>query len=241
MTEPLLLARQQTAPGESLWEKAPGWRNLVTAASLFTVLALVTPVLMPPPADAPPHIIARHRPLSVATTTRSVATTTRPLVHSSASVAPVLPARALRTASLPPAPAPAEQAPSAPQAQAAPQSSACLLVMPPAPAGFGMGTVVGFEDRATSLARIKLTEANTGGPIDPAYIDNQRVTVRLMNGNYRVLLVPTTMQVQVGDRIRFQGGFRNMSLPCNYVPNLITADLGPASPPAMGAQAPSPP
>jgi phosphatidylserine decarboxylase len=98
----------------------------------------------------------------------------------------------------------------------------------PTPTAFGNGVVLSFEDRATSLARIQFTESQSNGKIDPAYIDNQRVTVRMSNGQYHVFLVPKTLTVQAGDRVTFQGGYRNINLPCNYVPNLITADMGPA-------------
>ena len=77
------------------------------------------------------------------------------------------------------------------------------------------------------MARIQVTEAHNGGQIDPDYFDNQRVTVRLADGEYRVFLVPKTMQVQAGDRVTVQGGYRNINLRCSYIPNLITADLGP--------------
>jgi hypothetical protein len=108
------------------------------------------------------------------------------------------------------------------------QSNVCPMVMPPSPIAFGNGVVMSFDDRAMSMARIQFTQAQTHGQIDPNYIDNQRVIVRLGSGELRVFLVPKTMQVHPGDRVTFQGIYRNMNLPCNYVPNLITADTGPA-------------
>lgn len=108
------------------------------------------------------------------------------------------------------------------------QSNVCPMVMPPSPITFGIGVVMSFDDRAMSMARIQFTQAQTHGQIDPNYIDNQRVIVRLGSGELRVFLVPKTMQVHPGDRVTFQGIYRNMNLPCNYVPNLITADAGPA-------------
>lgn len=110
---------------------------------------------------------------------------------------------------------------------------------PPAPAYFSQGVVTGFESRAASQARIKVTEAHAGGQIDPAYINNQRVIVHLPNGKGQVLLLPAGMSVSIGDRVALQGGYRNMNLPCNYVPNLITADLGPATPATPGPAGPS--
>ena len=153
-----------------------------------------------------------------------------------APAAPIPMSPPVQTASLPPAAAPATTSP-APATAPATQSNVCLLVGPPAPTAFGQGTVISFEDRATSLARISRTEAQNGGKIDPDYIDNLRVTVRLTNGRYQVLLVPKTMTVHPGDRVMVQGGYRNINLPCNYVPNLITADLGSA--PQNAANAPA--
>jgi hypothetical protein len=130
-------------------------------------------------------------------------------------------------ASLPPAAPVTAPAPS-PIPAPATQSDVCRMVMPPLPVALGNGVVMAFEDRATSLARIQLTQAQNKGVIDPNYIDNQRVTVRMGDGQYHVFLVPKTLQVHPGDRVSFQSGYRNVNLPCNYVPNLITADRGPA-------------
>jgi len=73
----------------------------------------------------------------------------------------------------------------APQAAPAAQPSACVLAARAAPAAFGSGTVVSFEDHATSLARIPRAEAEIGGQIDPAFVDNQRVAVRRATGRPR--------------------------------------------------------
>jgi hypothetical protein len=101
-------------------------------------------------------------------------------------------------------------------------SAACHISLPTSPAPLGGGTVVGFEDRATSLDRIKRTRVALHGEIDPAYADNQRVVVRLDNYSVpRALLVPKNMQVHIGDRIQAQDTYRNAMLPCNYIPNLI--------------------
>lgn len=147
----------------------------------------------------------------------------------------------VQTASLPPAAPSAFAAPArVPTPAPATQSNVCLLVGSPSPTGFAQGTVMSFEDRATSLARIQRTEAQSGGKIDPDYIDNQRVAVRMMGGRYQVFLVPKTMTVHLGDRVTVQGGYRNINLPCNYIPNLITADLGPMPDKAASAAAPTP-
>ncbi len=108
-------------------------------------------------------------------------------------------------------------------------SEACLLVQAPSPVFFGSGTVVSLEDRALALKHTRESEARKGGLIDPAYLANQRVVVRLPNGRYDVFVVPRNMQVSPGDRVTLQGGYRNVNLPCNYVPNLVTSDVGPSS------------
>jgi hypothetical protein len=232
MSDPVLLQSAQAAPGESLWEKAPAWRGLVTAASLFTVLAVATPALLPAdaPAAATPHRVAQQ-PKAQAPL---VAAAPAPVSVAPAPVAPIAvtptphpaPVHAPpQLASLQPAPQPVPQI--APQVAPQAQPNVCLLTMAPAPTGFGQGMVMSFEDHATSLARIKMTEARAGGQIDPDYVDNQRVTLHMGNGSYQVFLVPRTMHVNLGDRVMVQGGYRNINLPCNYVPNLITTDLGP--------------
>jgi hypothetical protein len=143
---------------------------------------------------------------------------------------------------------PASQAPaqqlslaSAPQAspQAASQSTASVCNMQQrdiAPRLIGLGTIIGFEDHALSLARIQLTEANVGGMIDPNYVENQRVTVRRNNGQEGVFIVPKGMSVQVGDRVILQNGYRNTALPCSYVPVQIASDIGPPPTPTQAPQ-----
>lgn len=226
MSDPVLLQSAQTAPGESLWEKAPAWRNLVTVASLLTVLAVATPALLPVdvPTAATPHRVAQTiRPKAEAPRVASAPAPVAPVVTPVPQPVPAPVHAPPRLASLQPAPQVAPQA----TPQTAPQPNVCLLTMPAAPTGFGQGTVLSFEDHATSLARIKMTEARAGGQIDPDYVDNQRVTLRMGNGSYQIFLVPRTMHVNLGDRVMIQGGYRNINLPCNYIPNLITADLGP--------------
>lgn len=54
MSDPNLLVQGAPQPqkGEnSLWHRAPAWRNLTVAASLLTLVAVAIPVLLPQPAD----------------------------------------------------------------------------------------------------------------------------------------------------------------------------------------------
>jgi hypothetical protein len=99
----------------------------------------------------------------------------------------------------------------------------CHLSLSSAPARLGGGTVLGFEDRAASLVRMRQTQAILHGEIDPAYIYNQRIIVQLDNGQTRALILPEEMQVHAGDRVQAQETYRSPALPCNYVPNLIVS------------------
>jgi hypothetical protein len=107
-----------------------------------------------------------------------------------------------------------------------PAQIACQMQVPEKAPALGMGTVAGFEDRADSLARIPQSEKALGGKIDPAYTDIPRVIVNLDSGQSTVFAVPSTMVVHVGDRVTAQGIGRSPKLGCNYIPYLITADLG---------------
>ena len=85
------------------------------------------------------------------------------------------------------------------------------------------GTIIGFMTTDQALASIQLTQQRAGGSIDPAYISNTRVRVRV-EGRRRIsgVLVPENMQVHIGEHVTFITAHRNKALPCNYIPNLIT-------------------
>lgn len=110
------------------------------------------------------------------------------------------------------------------------------------PQHFGLGVVVGFENHDISLARIQLTQNQMGGKIDPSYIDLQRVNLRMPNGRIITFIQPKNLPVHVGDRVTVQDAYRNVNLPCTYIPQQITSDLGPAENPSVpGAGAPAAP
>jgi hypothetical protein len=100
----------------------------------------------------------------------------------------------------------------------------------------GLGTIIGFEPRAQSLADIPRREARLGGTIDPAYVADLRAMVRQDDGRVQGFDVSQGMAVQVGDRVTLEDSYRNRSLPCSYVPILIVADSGPAQPPVQAPQ-----
>lgn len=244
---------------QKLWDQAPGWRNLVIGASLLTTVALALP-LMPEPAVKSAGLAAAPKPHPVQTAALTPAPAKPVVTPAAPAPAPVVThAKALKTAAVThqaplsaqttsPATPPAQLASAAPQTPpqsaaepaTAPQSNVCLLISGPvAPHLMGMGRVIAFEDRPTSLARIQLTQRQSGGLIDPAYVDNLRVHVDLGNGRIRVLLVPKGMTVNIGDLITWQNAYRNLNLPCNYIPNLISTDMGPPRKPPP-SQPPSP-
>jgi hypothetical protein len=113
-------------------------------------------------------------------------------------------------------------------APAAPETQACALQASPAPIALGGGTVESFIDHDTAQALIGRTQAQAGGRIDPDYVDNLRVAVRMDDGSRATVIVPKAMAVRIGDRVAVQGSYRSAQLPCNYIPNLVTTDLGPA-------------
>ncbi len=236
------------AEAESLWHRAPGWRTLTVAASILTLVAVSLPILLPEETAPVPHSgLAALAPVQVANTVKPAPPSTpapSPSVpqlsapHSR--VAAAIPARVPQKPEpsmplqIPASQSPAQQPSLASAPQAASQSTApvCgLRLGDTAPRLIGLGTIMGFEDHALSLARIQFTEANSGGRIDPDYVENQRVTVRRENGQVGVFIVPKGMSVQIGDRVLLQNGYRNMTLPCNYVPVQVASDIGPAPAP----------
>jgi hypothetical protein len=136
-----------------------------------------------------------------------------------------------------PTPLPVRQTPVAARAVSRPvpatQTACTLRPGPTAPQLMGIGTVVALEDHALALAAIQVTESRMGGKIDPAYIDNPRVIVESSTGQRKAFILPKGLQVNLGDRVTLQNGYRNLALPCNYVPVQIVSDIGP--PPAANA------
>src|SRR6185312_10335923 len=116
-----------------------------------------------------------------------------------------------------------------------PDVQACALRAAPAPVALGNGTVQSLVERTEAEAMIVRTQAMAGGKIDPDYANNQRLAVTLDDGQRFTVLAPPGMVVHVGDRVAVQSSYRNAQLPCNYVPNLVTADLGSAPVPTSSA------
>ena len=85
------------------------------------------------------------------------------------------------------------------------------------------GRIVGILTEEQGLATIQRTQRNMRGLIDPAYIPNVRVLVSLdKRSQFMGAVVPKDMRVNIGDHVTFVTAHRNKTLPCNYIPNLIT-------------------
>lgn len=226
MSEPALLATPQAAQQGSLWENAPGWRNLTLAASLLTLTAVALPVLLPDPGAPATTIDAAP---SVAPQPPS----TPPALPPAPTPPPEVPAPAQpgAVASLVPPSAPAT-APVAPQTAAEPAAPVCSMVpLDTGPRLEGLAIVMGFEDHASSLLRIQRSEALLRAKIDPDFIENQRVFIRgTRTGRNGVFILPKGMEVKIGDRVMLQSNYRNAALPCNWIPGLIAYDIGPPPP-----------
>ena len=225
---------------DSLWEKAPAWRGLTVTASFLTLAAFALPVLLSQPEQAPQPapVRAQAAPMRVAVAPQPVTVAPPPAILTLPPRVSAPPAHA--PTAIPPVRAAAIPVPAIVVPQTAPASGApvCgLRQSATAPVLIGLGTVTGFEDHALSMARIEMTEAQSGGKIDPDYIDNQRVIVQRPNGQNTVFILPKNLQVHIGDRVTLQNGYRNMALPCNYVPIQIASDIGPAPAAALSGEA----
>ena len=232
----------QANDGGSLWDDAPAWRGLTVAATgLTAALILVSLISAPEPAVQAP-----------------VASVTAPAPQlSTPSTLPSAPALPAPQPALPaPAPVPAAPAP----IQAAPPAVASLAPATPAPqtnqppacniredrlnGRAGAGTVTGFLSKQQADDLILVTQANVGGAISPAWAAVPRALVRPDGAppNRRViLLVPEGTVVKPGDHVVWVTGMRDISLPCNYIPNHIIADSGPLKPATPGANLAAPP
>ena len=89
----------------------------------------------------------------------------------------------------------------------------------------GEGTVVGFMSAGQAASLLARTQAAVGASINPAFLHNARAIIGVPDargGRKAIELVPLGVTVKAGDRVRYAGGFRDATLPCNYVPPLIS-------------------
>jgi uncharacterized membrane protein len=101
--------------------------------------------------------------------------------------------------------------------------SACPLKPGPIFPGGG-GKVAGFLSVQKAQALLHSTEAQLHAKINPKYVNNPRAILS-SNGQSVIAIVPASMSVKVGDQVEYSGGYTDPSLPCHYVPNLISGIL----------------
>jgi predicted aspartyl protease len=114
-----------------------------------------------------------------------------------------------------------------------PGETACAMQVPLTPPPLGPGTVTRTLTPDMIKANIESAEAQVHGLIDPAYAERSAVLIHLDSGRDQVGRLPPGTAVQIGDRVALQGLYRNTQLPCHYIPNAVTAVLGPANPAAQ--------
>jgi hypothetical protein len=143
MSEPGYTPSVSASRGESLWEKAPGWRSLTIAASVLTLAALALP-LLPAPETAPLH------PAPVAQLAPAVATPPAVAQPQPVPAAPVAPAI--------PAPLPVQPARHAPLTSAPAEQQDSL-------ANFPIGTIVVPSGVVTKVNRHARGNAGNNWPV----------------------------------------------------------------------------
>lgn len=88
------------------------------------------------------------------------------------------------------------------------------------------GKIIAFVPPSVANRLILRTEQHTNGKIDPRYKENLRVVVH-PDGYppYRrvIVLVPSGMNVHLGEQVTYVGGHASPQLACHYIPNLIAA------------------
>ena len=85
------------------------------------------------------------------------------------------------------------------------------------------GQIVGFLTPDQTMHLLESTQRSAGMTINPNYVANVRALVKVDGGPDRVVaLVPNGLIVHPGNRVEFAGGHVDPTLPCHYLPNLIT-------------------
>jgi hypothetical protein len=236
----------RAAPHDTLWQRAPGWRNLVVTATFFTAAALAMPLLAPQEEAVP---AAPVRAISAAPANQASAP-----VAATSIVAPP-PARQERSvAAAPSAPVTQVPAPQAPRPQplaslplppAAPQpqtqaqpapaenAQACSISLPYEARAMGTGIVVRFEAPARAQQRMRNNQLAVGGPINPIFALAPRMVVRMDGASPgapdQIVVLPPGMSARIGDRISFNSIHRDPDAACAFIPPLLTTNAGPAA------------
>ena len=249
MSEPgFLPSADVAARQESLWDKAPAWRSLTVAASLLTLAAVATPLLLSLPADIEHPAPPKAAPARVAAAMPDAPAPSHAALASPVPSPPSMPPPRTKAAHSVTAPQPlSEPAMTIDHPAAAPPTQMALVPAPPAAAtqpqaacGIaissqvlprGGGVVIGFEGTLAAQQRMFANERVIGGPITPAFANTPRALVQIdgsaPDAGSQIVVVPPGMTVGIGDHITFNAIHRDASIPCGYVPPLVTSDSGP--------------
>jgi hypothetical protein len=231
MNEPLLQADAQIGKS-SLWDKAPGWRNLTITAAFLTVTAVALPLYLPQ-TDVPAIPRVKAAPVKVMAVPVQQASAKPAIQPPQSAFQPAAPtgdhaAAPVRTASLP---AHSQRVPMSQEAAPQVQQQACSILLPNTPIQMS-GTVIGFIPHDQSLRIFSNTERNSGGAVNPAYLNDERVMVQPdpgTNGGSRNPVVPAGLTVAIGDHVTYQTPYRDPGMPCGFFPSQINANQGPAT------------
>ncbi len=72
-------------------------------------------------------------------------------------------------------------------------------------------------------ALLQRTEVQLHANINPGYISNLRAVVSPDGQKRIVAIVLASITVKAGDQVVYSGAYRDQSLPCHYMPNLISS------------------
>ena len=108
-----------------------------------------------------------------------------------------------------------------------PSNDECALRLPYNSARYAEGVVTRELPPELALASIARDEAKEQAKVERSYIDLKRVVVTVNAQANPIVTVPAGMTVKIGDRVGLQEARRSRTLPCGWVPNLITDDFGP--------------
>ncbi len=98
----------------------------------------------------------------------------------------------------------------------------------PSPNRTMRGLVLGLATKSQAAEMIQRTQAKRDMFINPNYIDNIRVFVRVDGapaGAWQAVLLPAGLSVRAGDRVEFLAAHMDPSMPCHYIPNLVSRVL----------------
>jgi hypothetical protein len=88
------------------------------------------------------------------------------------------------------------------------------------------GRVIGVVTEAQALALLRVSQVMTDRRINPNYIRNQQVFAETLDGIKKsIVVLPSRLNVNVGDVIEVDSGHVDPSDRCQYIPNLAVRKL----------------